>query len=190
MILDYIVIACLIITAIYCWRIEKRVASVNLAKQELNKLISNFDDSILRSEFCINELKKLGTDTAIDIQKKIEKAELLSNDLSFSTDRAYEISEKIERMLAEVNMRRAIASNYKKYLIDQGVNVITSNSNNRLLDQPNNLRKDNTQNIDIILDRITQINQNRRIFADQDVTTYKPTVKNQVEYYKSLRKFK
>lgn len=189
MMLDYIVIAGLIITAIYCWRIERRVASVNLAKQELTNLITNFDDAILRSEFCINELKKLGVDTATDIQKKIDRAQMLSNDLSFLTDRAYEISERIERISSEVNIRRAIATNYKKYIFDQNINKITSNSNKKLLDQPN--VRDNPQSIDLILDRITQINQNRKnIIEDQDIVTYKPTVKSQVEYYRSLRKFK
>jgi seryl-tRNA synthetase len=95
-ILDSLVAFLLFVTILYCWRLSRKISALNSNRKELQSIIAEFDKAIIRAEKGVTTLKNLSQEADDQLQKHIEKARFLTNDLAFLTHKADNIAETLE----------------------------------------------------------------------------------------------
>jgi SMC interacting uncharacterized protein involved in chromosome segregation len=100
-IIDVTIAILMLLTIIYLWRLNRKIDSLRSYKQEFIELIKVFDDSILKADSCLEEMKKIGGKSLNDVKQRFEQAKYIADDLAFLTDRASDLADKIEVRIRE-----------------------------------------------------------------------------------------
>jgi hypothetical protein len=95
-ILDLLVIALLIPTIIYAVILNRRLTALRKSRDELAKVVANFNDATMRAEAGIPKLKKATNEANVALKDRVEKAQALRDDLAFMIERAEELAAKLE----------------------------------------------------------------------------------------------
>jgi len=96
LILDGLVAILLIVCISFCIKLHNRIKLLHDNRKDFSKGIKHFDDAILRAENSLHELKLISSTVVVDLKGTIDKAEHTIKDLSFITDRADNLSNKLE----------------------------------------------------------------------------------------------
>lgn len=106
--LDATLCLLLVVTIIYCFKLNGRIRLLQDSKSELRQLIDQFNESTSRAETSIANLKSASKQTAEMLQNKIEKANFLASDISFMIDRGEKIAEVLDDGIAHArgNVKR------------------------------------------------------------------------------------
>lgn len=95
-ILNLVVIALLIPTIAYAVILNRRLSALRKSRDELAKVVANFNDATLRAEAGIPKLKKATNEASMALKDRVEKAQSLRDDLAFMIERAEEMAVKLE----------------------------------------------------------------------------------------------
>ncbi len=95
-ILNLLVIALLIPTIIFAVILNRRLSALRKSRDELAKVVANFNDATLRAEAGIPKLKKATNEASMALKDRVEKAQSLRDDLAFMIERAEEMAGKLE----------------------------------------------------------------------------------------------
>lgn len=95
-ILNLIVIALLIPTISYAVILNRRLTALRKSRDELAKVVANFNDATLRAEAGIPKLKKATNEASMALKDRVEKAQSLRDDLAFMIERAEEMASKLD----------------------------------------------------------------------------------------------
>lgn len=71
----------LLVTIVYCWRLNKRIRVLQDSKSELGRIIQQFNESTERATQSIADIHEATTRISENIQHKIDKANYLATDL-------------------------------------------------------------------------------------------------------------
>lgn len=191
--LDIFIIVLLLIAIIYSWKLNRKLHLLKESKMELAEMVKGFEDSISNAESAISELKHLGSDSFNEIKQKINTASYLANDLSFMTERAVEIADRLDKLIenARDSNKKLHRSNTRFYIRDEAA-ITSSNMHKVNLEYIKNFNdsteykesEKSSSNIDFVLDRISKT----RLTPKENIEDYKPKIVRQNEYYNSLRK--
>lgn len=94
--LDGLMALLLIVTTVYCWRLNQRIRILQDSKSELGQIIRQFDESTQRAAQSISEIHGATSRIAENIQHKIDKANYLADDLQFMIEKGNKLADKIE----------------------------------------------------------------------------------------------
>ncbi len=94
--LNLLVIALLIPTIIFAVILNRRLSALRKSRDELAKVVANFNDATLRAEAGIPKLKKATNEASMALKDRVEKAQSLRDDLAFMIERAEEMAGKLE----------------------------------------------------------------------------------------------
>ena len=94
--LNIVVSTLLVITILFCIRLSRRISTFNNSKLELTKFLEGFNDSIIRAEKNINDLKAMGTEVDENLKAQIKKARFLANDLSYLSEKGENVANNLE----------------------------------------------------------------------------------------------
>lgn len=94
--LNLVVIALLIPTIVYAVILNRRLSALRKSRDELAKVVANFNDATLRAEAGIPKLKKATNEASMALKDRVEKAQSLRDDLAFMIERAEEMAVRIE----------------------------------------------------------------------------------------------
>jgi hypothetical protein len=114
LILDILIAALMLVTIAFCYRLSKRIAVLNSSRNEMAGFLNEFNESILRAERNINELKSMGTQVDETLKGQLKKARFLANDLSFLTEKGETIAENLDRKLSEVRSLARISQPHEQ----------------------------------------------------------------------------
>ncbi len=109
--LDLVVAVLLIVTIAYAMVLNRRIGSLRKDKKELETLAASFHQATVRAEDSIGRLRN----TADALQQRIDKAQSLSDDLSFLIDRGGLAADRLEELVraarkeGEGEVRRPVA---------------------------------------------------------------------------------
>ncbi len=98
-ILDFIVITLLVIAIVYGFMLNKKINLIHESKKELANLFKSFDNTILKAQNSVKDLKLASKDVQSELQKKIDKALLLADDLQFLSEKSIEAARRFEKMI-------------------------------------------------------------------------------------------
>lgn len=98
--LDSLMALLLIITAVYCWRLNKRIQVLQDSKGELAQTIREFDQSTQRATQSIAEIHEATVRLSENMQHKIDKATYVADDLQFMIEKGNKLAGNNEPMPA------------------------------------------------------------------------------------------
>ncbi len=101
-ILDFVVIFLLIIAIIYGFILNRRILLIQNSKKELANLFKSFDNTILKAQTSIDDMKKVSSEISGGLQQKIDKAAIIIDDLEFLSEKAVEITVKMENKIVPI----------------------------------------------------------------------------------------
>ena len=97
--LNYLIAFLLLVTIIFCWKLNKKIVAIHKSKREMLALLKCFDNAVLRAEESIKQLKLASTSAGKTLQTDIEKAKFLMDDLNFMIERAATATDKLENSI-------------------------------------------------------------------------------------------
>ncbi len=137
MILDIGMSILLLVSIFYSWKLSSKIKELRKNHEQFHQLVSKLDRAILSAESSISELKSISAYSTLEIQKKIDSANVIADDLEFITDRAINQIKKLEN-LTQMHVKETSS------FIDEK--------------QPETIvKEDRTEAIKEILDRISNI---------------------------------
>jgi hypothetical protein len=95
-ILDIIVSLLLAATIGYAILLNRRLNSLRKNRDDLAKLIMNFNEATVRAEQSIPKLRKAAEESGLSLQDRVEKAQALRDDLAFMIERADTMANRLE----------------------------------------------------------------------------------------------
>ncbi|GAB3450580.1 DUF6468 domain-containing protein [Insolitispirillum peregrinum] len=102
MILDLVVVVLLVPTIIFAVILNNRLSVLRRNREELARLIAAFNEATVRAESGIPRLRKTSEDASRALQEKVERAQLLRDDLAFMIERAEGMAGRLEGMVRDV----------------------------------------------------------------------------------------
>lgn len=135
-IIDACVISLLFITIWYCWRLNNKIVDLKNSEKDLNNLVKTFDVAIGKTHKNISDLKDMSSSTAAELQTYLEKANELVGDLSFMTETASKLADRLERGIIDSrNGKNQVVEKFKNEHLDNMISNLGSetatNENNR-----------------------------------------------------------
>jgi hypothetical protein len=126
-ILNVVIALLLVITIIFCVMLSRRISAFNSNKTEMAKFLLDFNDSILRAEKNINQLKEMGTQVDENLKAQIKRARFLANDLSFLSEKGENVAQSLE---GKINMSRDFS---KKIVSENLVNPLQASKSKEFI---------------------------------------------------------
>lgn len=96
LVLDVIIAALLVATIVYAGMLNRRLNVLRKNRDEMAKLISQFNEATVRAETSIPKLRKAAEDAGQGLQERVEKAHALRDDLAFMIERADTMADRLE----------------------------------------------------------------------------------------------
>jgi hypothetical protein len=113
-ILDFIVILLMIVAIVYGFILNRKIVLIQNSKKELSNLFKSFDNTILKAQIGIDDLKKVSNEVSNVLQQKLDKAAFAIDDLAFLSEKAVEISANMEKIVS-ASRKAPSLSNDKVY---------------------------------------------------------------------------
>ena len=100
LVLNFIIIFLLVTAIVYGFILNRRINLIRNSGKELADLFRSFDDTILKAQVSIDDLKKVSGAISEGLQRKIDKSILLMDDLSFLNAKASEAADRVSNAMA------------------------------------------------------------------------------------------
>jgi cell division protein ZapA (FtsZ GTPase activity inhibitor) len=101
----------LVFCLFYSWRLALKIKGLKFSNNELVSFIKKFDDSSHKVEFALSELKNLKNSINL-FSREVQKANMVSGDLSILSNKAEKIAGRLEEMIEkdynELNKIRSV----------------------------------------------------------------------------------
>jgi phage-related minor tail protein len=94
--LDGLMAVLLMITTVYCWKLNKRIRILQDSRSELAQIIRQFDESTREATKAIAEIHEATRNLTDNIQLKIDKASYLADDLEIMIDRGAKMAGRMD----------------------------------------------------------------------------------------------
>lgn len=104
MILDLVVVVLLVPTIIFAVILNNRLSILRRNREELARLIAAFNEATVRAESGIPRLKKTSEDASRSLQEKVERAQVLRDDLAFLIERAEGMAGRLESVVRDARV--------------------------------------------------------------------------------------
>lgn len=102
LLLDLVLIGLLIAGVTYAFRLSRQLAEMRASRAEMERFVLNFNAIVSRAEAGIRGLKNASRESGDDLERLIEKANLLRDELHFLTESADQIATRLSDKAATV----------------------------------------------------------------------------------------
>ena len=99
-IINLIIIALLIPTIIYAYRLNKSLNLLRQNQKSLAQLVSALNDATFKAENSIPKLKSATEHSSSGLKEVVDSAKELKNDLLFINDRADSLADRLENVIS------------------------------------------------------------------------------------------
>jgi hypothetical protein len=96
LILDGLIVILLIATIVYAVILNQKLNLLRKNKDDLSRMIANFNEATVRAESSIPRLRKAADEARQALQEKVEKAQQLRDDLAFMIERGDSMANRLE----------------------------------------------------------------------------------------------
>tara|TARA_A100000171_G_C2138513_1_gene152486 strand:+ start:4490 stop:4951 length:462 start_codon:yes stop_codon:yes gene_type:complete len=96
-ILDFIVVTLLIATILYAVSLNKKLSKLYQNREELQKFIETFSESLLKAEISMNKLRLSGEKVFTDLSEKLKEGGTLRDDLTYLMERGEKLAGTLEK---------------------------------------------------------------------------------------------
>ena len=99
--LETIVIILLMMTVMFCWRLNSKITEIKSSRKDMASLVKIFDEAIINTNGSLNALKEASAIAAIDLKKYGIKSNELIKELAFMNDTAVRLADRLENIVIE-----------------------------------------------------------------------------------------
>lgn len=96
LLLDLLLSALLVATMVYAWMLNRRLDQLRGDRDDMAKVITAFNDATQRAEASVPRLKRAAEEAGQQVQERVEKAQLLRDDLAFMIERGDALANRLE----------------------------------------------------------------------------------------------
>ena len=96
LILDIVMALLLVATIVFAAILNTRLNTLRRNKDQLGRLIGNFNEATLRAESGIPKLRKAAEEAGLALHEQVERAQTLRDDLAFLIERADSMAPHLE----------------------------------------------------------------------------------------------
>lgn len=133
LILDALVIFMLAVTISFCWRLNNKILELKHSRKDLSELVKTFDTAIVKTHKNISDLKSMSSSSTAELQSYLGKANELIGDLSFMTETAAKLADRLEKNI--MDMRPSTDDNFTR-LKNEQLEKMIANIGNSNTQQP------------------------------------------------------
>jgi len=94
--LDLVIVLCLVPMIVYAFIHNRRLSELRRSRDELARVVSSFNEASIRAEAKIPKLKKTTIEANKALQDRVEKAQIIRDDLAFMNERAEVLVKRLE----------------------------------------------------------------------------------------------
>ena len=127
LILNIVVMALLMLTIFFCWRLNNKIGELRAGRKDLIELVRTLDAAIIKTNSNISNLKTMSQTSAHELNETVAKAQELLNDLSFIVDTGSKVADRLERSI--VNSRSVSAPSLVQTQPQQQTKPAPANNN-------------------------------------------------------------
>ncbi len=136
LILDVFLLFMLAVTISFCWRLNNKILELKHSRKDLSELVKTFDTAIVKTHKNISDLKNMSSSSTAELQSYLGKANELIGDLSFMTETAAKLADRLEKNIME--MRPTTDDAFTKLKNEQLEKMIANIGNSNSLDTSEN----------------------------------------------------
>ena len=115
LIADILLILLLATILIFGWRILKSLKNFSAAKADMQKLITDMSKQIGNAQAAVKELKENAQGTGKELERQIDRAQNMSNELEFIYDAAVKVADKLGNVTeGTTKPKKSVKKNKKK----------------------------------------------------------------------------
>ncbi len=107
LLLDFLLVGLLVATITFCVRLSRKLSIMRDAQGELHKVAAEFDQAIVRSKLGIEELKNAGKKTGAELQKEVEVAQTLLEEMKLINASSSRIADRLQEDIVSNGKKRA-----------------------------------------------------------------------------------
>ncbi|MDF2966180.1 MAG: hypothetical protein K0Q51_1568 [Rickettsiaceae bacterium] len=100
-IIDIAVILLLVMTIIFCWRLNNKIIELKSGRKDLLELVKTLDSAILKTNTNISELKVMSQNSAVELSGLVSQAQEYISDLNFMNETALKLADRLERNISD-----------------------------------------------------------------------------------------
>ena len=126
------IIALLIPTIIYAYRLNKNLNVLRQNQNSLSKLVEALNDATFKAEHSIPKLKSITEHSSENLQEVVDNAKELKDDLLFINERADNLADRLEHVITD--NRTTTKANSES---NNNMNKSTETTNNYLASEDN-----------------------------------------------------
>ncbi len=97
MAINLLVAVLLVITIGYCIILNKKLKAMRSAQDEMQQLIGTFNAAADKARSSVDQLKKTGDEIGLSLEREIDRAKAMRDDLALITDTAEHLASRIEQ---------------------------------------------------------------------------------------------
>ena len=98
--LETLVAVLLVVTVVYCYMLNRRLANLRNGQEEMMALMDQFTEATRSAEASVSNLKAASREVGEDLSRKIEVARALSDELSGMTQSGDDLAGRLERAVS------------------------------------------------------------------------------------------
>lgn len=121
--LNFVIIFLLVIAIVYGFILNGRINLIRNSGKELITLFRSFDDTILRAQNSVEDLKRVSGVISDGLQKKIDKAAIVIDDLDFLNEKGEKAADKLG--MAVANFKK-IEGRIPAEIMSNGKNILSA----------------------------------------------------------------
>lgn len=118
--LDLLLIGLLAATIAFCVRLNKKLSVMRDAQAELHKVATEFDQAIVRSRLGIEELKNAGQSAQTELQRELEIAKPLIEELKLINASSSRIADRLQEGIGSVKINQIHDTSATEEGMDEG----------------------------------------------------------------------
>lgn len=99
LIINLLIIALLIPTIIYAYRLNKNLTILRENQNSLSRLISSLNEATVKAENSIPKLKNVTEQSSQNLKDVVDNAKSLKDDLTFINERADNLADRLENVI-------------------------------------------------------------------------------------------
>jgi hypothetical protein len=167
--LNFIIIFLLVTAITYGFVLNRRIRLIRDSSRELSHLFRSFDDTILKAQRSIADLKRVSGEISEGLQKRIDRAALIMDDLEFLSEKTLVISNKASAILASIKKAETLLPEIERRQNIAPMSLVTTPptgpSKSYIPDKPSGgLRKNKA--LESLLEEVSAIRKNHQIKTD------------------------
>ncbi|MFI4984327.1 MAG: DUF6468 domain-containing protein [Rickettsiales bacterium] len=136
--LDITVLVLLVTTIAFCWRLNNKIIELRHSRKDLSQLVKTFDVAIIKTHKNISDLKTMSASSAQELQAYLSKANELISDLSFMTETAAKLADRLENDITDLR-QAPINTNLSNQQLEKMIANIGNSNEEAVVDNRNEL---------------------------------------------------